>query len=487
MTPPILAAPPTAVTVQRTAPLSPGQERLLDAEYRHADGTWPAFGAPGRLRPIDTAAVLVDGPLDLALLERAATMLTARQAALRTTVRLRRDAPPVQIVAPPRAGTLPLTDLPPRAQLCTVEDLAAAFPHPPTSPTDPEHFRIEVARLAPDRHAILLRIHHLISDGWSIALLYRELSEFYAALAERRTPDLPPLHRSFADLCVAMRQQRSSEQALQQLDYWARELAGPWGELAFPGDAPGPHPGTTPVSTIPVHCPAAVLAAADDGRAEGSRPAGLAGPVLSALALVLHAHTAVQDLRIGTMISNRAQADREHVIGNFVNIAVIRLRLDPSAPLSALAAQAGRKTAAAMDHQDTPVQDVLRHLAATHPGLPKRLYRVTLALNTMRRGSLELPGTTCTDLPAAIQGDVREAPTSIDLRWVFEPAPDGLAGTLTYNTSLFSRDAIHCHVRQFHAALRALGQTRTSDRSIGAFTEHLRAAEPPGSPAVPGV
>jgi hypothetical protein len=443
---------PPAPTVIQTAPISPGQERLLAAELAQPDGTWPGPDAPHRLRPMDTGAVLIEGDLDVAALRRSIEALVRRQAALRTTFRFSRYIPPVQVVtaSEPRALTpLPLAPGPGGGPPIT--DLQVAAGQLPARPTGRTLFSTRLFRLDRHRHVLLLHIHHLISDGWSIGVLYRELSELYSAAVEGREAELLPLPHSFADLAVRMRQERAGPRLASQLGYWARQLHGPWPELRFSPTPAGP--GSDIVDDEPVHCSHDLVAALRASGRTAETPGGLAGPMLTALAVVLHGATGERDIRIGMMVASRTTTEAEHLIGYFVNIAVIRLAVDPTTTLGWLVGQANAAVTGALQHQDVPIQDVLAHLRR-HSGLGSTpLYQVTLALNTMRQRSLDLAGAVCADVPIERSGP-RSAVT-VDQRWLLEHRDGGLGGTLTYRTARFPRATIPGYLRDFQRALWA--------------------------------
>jgi non-ribosomal peptide synthetase component F len=203
---------------------------------------------------------------------------------------------------------------------------------------------------------------------------------------------------------------------------------------------------------------------------------GLAGPILAALATVLYADTGTADVRVGMMIANRAHADVEHLIGYFVNIAVMRIRVDPGYTMSQLVASANTAVAAGLDNQEVPIQDVLRQLR--HGGglsdIP--LYQVTLALNTMRTQSLTFTGVDCADLDIESFGP-RLAPTAIEQRWLLEDRGGGLGGTLTYKTDTFTRAGVLTCLRNLDQAIRAvMTPHRTIAEVISKFEKRSCAA-----------
>ncbi|MGW0827044.1 condensation domain-containing protein [Streptomyces sp. NPDC002845] len=450
--------------IVETAPLSPGQERLIGDEFVRPDGSWPNPGEQTRLRPIDTGAVLIDGPLDTHALQSAVSALVVRQHALRTRLHRLADGTPVQLVADCIPDQVHHSRLPSHTRLSREVLLAQSTPQHVDPRSDPL-FRTHLIRLGERRCVLLLQIHHFVSDGWSIGVLYRDLAALYNAAHTGRVAELPSLPRSFAAVCRDMRGERRGPQLERQLAFWRERLDLPGPPLAFTDEPIEHETGQRPVDVQRVHIPAPAvrgLRASARGGARGP----LAGPFLAALALVLHHQSAATDIRIGMMISNRARPDTEHLIGYFVNTAVIRQRLHPDLTAADLTAAANEAVRQAIEHQALPIQDLKREL---HQGSGP-LYQVTLALNAMRADTLALDGVDCQDIDMEPTG-ARMAPTTIEQRWVLEERAGALSGTLTYQASSFTPPQIRMalgHLDQTIAAVTAGHPT------VAAITSALR-------------
>ncbi|MCX4826471.1 condensation domain-containing protein [Streptomyces sp. NBC_01142] len=435
--------------IVETAPLSPGQERLIADEFARPGGVWPELGEPTRLRPIDTGAVLIDGPLDTRALQRAVSALIIRQPALCTRLHRLADTTPIQLVA----GSLPDQvhhSLLSHGTHPSRETLLAQSQPLHVDPRIDPLFRTHLIRLGEHRHVLLLQIHHFVSDGWSIGILYRDLAELYNAARTGRPADLPPLPRTFAAVSRDMRTERRSPQLGRQLTFWRERLQHLGPAMAFTREPVEQDTGRRPVNVQRVHIPAPAvrgLRASARGGARGP----LAGPFLAALALLLHHQSAATDIRIGMMISNRARPDTEHLIGYFVNTAVIRLRLHPELTAAGLTEAANEAVRQALEHQALPIQDLKRDL---HQGAAP-LYQVTLALNTMRTHTLTLDGADCQDIDMEETGP-RTAPTTIEQRWVIEERAGALSGTLTYQAGTFTPPQIRMALGHLDQAIAAV-------------------------------
>jgi hypothetical protein len=344
--------------------------------------------------------VLVEGPLDVETLQRALDVVVDRHEALTTTIRARTDGVMVQLVGRHRV-------------LIERRDLPDANPTlvstaPVRRPTDPDLLHVEVAKLGRERHVVSLAIHHAISDGWSVAALFTELSEAYRATFTGERPRLPDLGDGYSHACEQLWQRRRDRSDDARRAYWTKELAGPWPPVGLPG-TPGLSRTVADVPLIVVRSPRTALAA---------------------LALTLYAEAGATDLRIGTLVPGRAGAGLQHLIGFFANTVVVRLRIDPAAPLEALEASANQKLASALAHQDTPIQDVMHDLQTDPDFTPTQLYEVMFSFETMRR-TLVIDGASCTEIPASVPSP-RTAPTTVALRWQFEQSDAVSRGTLTY-------------------------------------------------------
>ena len=458
------------VLALRTAPLSSGQERLFRDEYFPVaqDPRW----RPEALRPIDTCAVLLDGPLEAEALRVAVVALVQRQTALRTTFRFPRGRAPVQVLMEASQAPLRLQAGDP-ADEHDLQSLVGASTGCRVRPYDHDLFRARLISLGEGRHLLLVDIHHLVSDGWSISVLYRELSELYNAAAAGRAPWLPTLPRTYGEICAQMAMDRLGPTHKRQLQYWERVLGKPPKRVRFLGREVPSYEGLAPVHDASVHVAAREVAALRALSAASAIPGGLSGPVLTALAIIIHMQTRTKDVRIGSMIAGRTMADAAHMIGNFVNTVIICLPLDGDTQVDALLGAANSRIAGAMDNQDVPIQDVLAQVSPTEDAL----YHVTLALNTMRRGPLALDGLECRDLHSSEEGNLkgaRRAPTKIVQRWLLDESESGLHGSITCNSDVIDITTMADTVAAFGALLQSLP---TFDGSVSElWSEHAAPA-----------
>ncbi|MDP9792493.1 hypothetical protein J2S43_001005 [Catenuloplanes nepalensis] len=459
----------SSLPVIEAAPLSPGQQRLIAAEFVDPDGAWPPPGTATRMRPLDTGAVLIEGPLEVAALGAALDALSDRQSALRTVLRQLPDGTALQLVL--RQGRVPFTrstlHLADGESLPEGPGLAALAGPGDIDPRQGPLFRAHLVELGDGRHILLLQIHHTVSDGWSISVLYRDLSALYNAAVTGDAPDLPPLPHSFAWFARQMHTERSGDAYARQRRYWRTRLAPPLAPVPVPADPARTHP----VDVLPVTVAAPVVAALRVAARSADNRGGVAGAFLAALALVLHHAGAGDDIRIGTMISNRARPDTENLIGYFVNTTVIRLRVTPQTTAGRLVTAGTLAVTEAIENQALPIQDIVQDLRESGALGNGALYDTTVALNTMREGTMRLHGLHCRDLDVEARGP-REAPTSIVQRWVLEEIGGQLGGTLTHRTDVLSSGAARAVLHNLGLAMQAVtDRTAVAADILAGFAE----------------
>ncbi|MEM1207288.1 MAG: amino acid adenylation domain-containing protein, partial [Acidobacteriota bacterium] len=353
-------APPPLVPVprDRALPLSFSQQRLWFLDRLEPES--PAYVLSG--------AVRIRGPLDAGALERAFVALVERHEALRT--RIVEDAGRgLQRIDPPRSQSLPVEDLShlqpePRLELARRRATAEAR-RPFRLDRDPL-LRTGLLRLAGDDHVLLVSIHHIVSDGWSLGILFRELGAFYAAENGGAEVNLPTLPIQFADYAAWERTWLDGPVLERQLAFWTEHLAGAPPLLELPTDRPRPAAQTFSGARHHVRIDAAVAQGLEGlGRDLGATPFMA---LLGAWALVLGRHAGQDDVVVGTPIAHRGRTELEGVLGFFANTLPLRTRLagdGGEVPTFAdLLARVRRSVLDAFAHQDLPFEKLVTELDA---------------------------------------------------------------------------------------------------------------------------
>ncbi|HEX6041561.1 condensation domain-containing protein, partial [Longimicrobium sp.] len=368
------AAPqaPPVVPVPRGGPLplSFSQERLWVLQrLEPASG---AYNLPVALR--------LRGPLDAGALARSLAALVARHESLRTRLPAV-DGAPVQVIDPPGGVPLPVVDLaglPAARREAVLRALSAAEALRPFDLAAGPLLRGTLARLGPGDHALLFVMHHVVSDGWSMSVLVREVSALYAAFAGGRAPALPPLPVQYADYAAWQRARMAGGVLDAQLAYWRGALAD-LPALELPLDRPRPAAQTYRGASAPLVLPPALAQALRAlGRAEG---ATLFMTLLAGLQLVLSRWSGQEDFAVGSPVAGRTRGETEGVVGCFLNNLVLRADLRGDPAFRALLARVRETTLGAYAHQDIPFETLLDELRPPRDPARTPFFQVLANLN----------------------------------------------------------------------------------------------------------
>jgi amino acid adenylation domain-containing protein len=468
-----------------TFPLSFAQERLWVMD-RLSPGL-AAYNIP--------IAMTLDGPLEVEALQRALTEIVRRHGALRTTFQQGsgpQDDQPVQVIHPPATVPLPLEDLSGEADpLATARARAREEAATPFDLSVGPLLRARLFHLGPERHAALVTLHHIVSDGWSMGLLVEEVGRLYAAYStadadaatetatgEGRPPVLPELAIQYADFAVWQRGWLQGAVLEDHLAYWRQQLAGV-PNIELPTDRPRPAVQTFRGAIEKIRVPAATVSALSAlGRAEG---ATLFMGLAAVFATLLGRLTGQRDFALGTPVANRTRAEVEPLIGLFINTLVLRADLGPgqgNEPTFREVLQRLRRVSVeAFNHQEVPFEKILEQLQPERDPSRQALFQVMLALQNAgrqraRAGALELGHLETAEGVAKFDLTVNLSETTAE-----GPGAGGLVGTFEYNTDLFDRTRIQRWVRHFHALLAGItategaasGAASGADRPLGAL------------------
>jgi amino acid adenylation domain-containing protein len=405
------------------APLSFPQERLWFLDQL----------SPGASIYNIARAFRLLGPLDPAALERAAASIAARHEALRTCFP-DRDGRPVQEIAAEPALPVPVVDL---CGAADPEDEAGRWIRAEARrPFDLRHgplLRLLLLRLAPGDHLLLLTMHHIVSDAWSMRVLARDLSEQYRQAASGRPADLPELPVQYADFAVWQRESLQAETLAGLMGYWKRQLAGAPPRLELPADRPRPPLQSFRGAQEVVPLPAGTAAAWREGaQRAGATPFIVLHAVLAALFGRLSGQ---RDVVLGSPVAGRNHSELEELIGFFVNTLVLRLRWEGDPAFRELLGRARQVALGAHTHQDLPFERLVAELAPERDLGQTPLFQVLFTLHSEGAGTLELPGIAAG--PAEVARD--ESRFDLELTAVRSPVPVLL---WRYDSDLFDRTTV---------------------------------------------
>jgi amino acid adenylation domain-containing protein len=419
--PPLASAPRTS-----PPPLSFAQQRLWFID-RMGPGL-PLYNLP--------AAVRLRGPLDVAALGRAFEHLVARHETLRTTFS-ERDGLPVQVIADPAHFELPVTDLSHLAadgresEALRLADEEASAPFDLTAGP---LLRVKLLRLTEDEHVLLLTMHHIVSDGWSMGVLVREMSALYAAYSSGEEPALDELPIQYADFAVWQREWLQGETLERQLSYWREHLRGAPPVLELPTDRPRPAVQTYAGSSVSVILgPELAERLRELSRREG---ATLFMTLLAAFNVLLSRWAGTSDVVVGSDIANRNRAETEGLIGFFVNMLVLRTNLGDDPTFRGLLGRVRESALDAYAHQDLPFEKLVEELQPERDLSHPPLFQVVFVLQNAPAGGSEFGGVGVEPLGQAGRT------AKYDLTFVLTEFEGGIRAAMEYNADLFDRATV---------------------------------------------
>ncbi|BCB89239.1 non-ribosomal peptide synthetase [Phytohabitans suffuscus] len=376
----------------RIAALSPEQRALLESRVAdlaaarrpgRGDGIQPRDrGKPTplsyaqrreyaleRFRPSNniSGALRIEGDteddVDLDLLSRILTEIMARHEVLRTTVEVV-DRTPVAVVHPVTPIPIPvidITQLGPEAQRPEVRRLYELEVTRPFAPEEPQRMRCTAVRLAPNIYVALISTHHSSSDGWSMAIVFKEVAQLYPMLREARESDLPPPPIQYGDFAVWQREHLGEEWMAGEVAYWKEVLDGIPPRLALPNDRPYPAR-----RTFTAHHHTSVLSREATEALERLAEAegvSISMILLAACSVVLYRYTEQDDLVFGVAITGRVRTETEQVVGCFANALPLRMRVSRADTLIEVLRRSREVVAVAFDHQNLPFDRLIEELA----------------------------------------------------------------------------------------------------------------------------
>ncbi|HEX2294299.1 MAG TPA: amino acid adenylation domain-containing protein, partial [Actinomycetota bacterium] len=408
-------------------------------------------------------ALRLTGRVDADKLERALNAIVERHETLRTTFTTERGEPR-QVVAD--EGRVPLSyvdlaylagDEREPAAMKVVEEEAAR----PFDLVAGPLWRTTLIELGDEDHLLVVCMHHIVSDGWSLGIFASELSEIYTALVDDREPKLEPLPLQYADFAVWQRKWFQGEELERQLSYWKRHLAGAPAALDLPTDHPRPPIQTFAGASVNFELPAALSDAVRDLARHNGVTTFMLG--LAAFTTLLHRYTGATDIVVGTPIAGRNRAEIEGLIGFFVNTLVMRTDLSGDPTFRELMERVRDVALGAYAHQDLPFEKLVEEMKPPRDLSHAPLFQVAFGFQNTPTPEFELTGLQI-DLP-----DLEDTSAKFDLSLDMVEMDDGLGGTLNYATALFERETIEemlGHLETLLEAAVADPETRLSELRI---------------------
>ncbi len=419
--------------------LSLAQQRLwFLAQF---EGASEAYHISGGIR--------LKGDLDRSALRRALDRIVERHEVLRTTFS-QIDDRPVQLIGPADRGfALQEHDLCHAANpLAELQRLVAREAAEPIDLQRGPLIRGRLAQLAEDDHALLLTMHHIISDGWSMGILVDEMSALYKAYRNGEAESLPALPVQYADYAAWQRRWLSGEVLRRQSDYWKSTLAGAPPLLKLPADRARPAPQNYAGDALEIELGADLTR---DLKALGQRQGTtLYMTLLASWAALLGRLSGQEEVVIGTPVANRRHPEIEPLIGCFINTLALRIDFTGSPAVSELLGRVKSRTVEAQEHQEFPFEQVVEIVQPPRSLSHAPVFQAMFAWQSTPEGVPDLPGLTHQLLPAP------RSTAQFDLSLSLQESGEQIIGSLEYATSLFDRETVLRYLGHWQTLLAAM-------------------------------
>ncbi|MFJ8203445.1 non-ribosomal peptide synthetase [Micromonospora chalcea] len=406
---------------RREFPASFSQQRLWFLEQLSPGSA--AYNIPG--------AVRILGPLDLEVWRRCCNEITRRHEALRTTF-TEVDGEPRQLVnavCEPEFTVVDCAHLRGPQGEAGIQELAREEFTRPFDLADGPLLRVRFLRLGPQEHILLLTMHHIAADLWSMSVAIAELVELYGAFAAGRESTLPDLPIQYVDYTVWQRQRLEGDALDADLEYWKKTLAGAPAALELPIDKPRPAVQSTRGGSRPFALPEPVMTRLRAlSQREGATPFMT---LLAAFQALLHRYSREDDIVVGVPVANRNRPEIERLVGYFVNTLALRTDLSGDPSFRELVGRVRQTCLGAFAHQEVPFERLVEELAPRRDLSRSPIFQVHFIFQNIPMPEFDVAGLRLEPV------DVESSTARFDLELQVFDRPDGLTGWFEYNTDLF--------------------------------------------------
>jgi amino acid adenylation domain-containing protein len=425
-------------------PLSFAQQRLWFLDELEGGSTF-SYNIPVVLR--------LKGRLEEQVLERCFKEIIRRHDSLRTTFELNRATGDTEQVihhsTPFHLESMDLSDIPEGQRLERARARANDESQSPFNLSTGPLLRASLIRLADNDHVLLITIHHIVSDGWSVGVIIKELKAHYEAFARGEKSSLPELPIQYADFAHWQRNRMQGEVLERQLVYWRKQLGGRLPVLELPTSGPRPARHTQNGAVRVWELPRDIT----DGVKSLSQAEGvtLFMTLIAAFKVLLLRYTSQQDMLVGTPIANRNRTEVEGLIGLFINTLVLRTDMSGDPSFRELLSRVKEVALGAYGNQDVPFEKLVEELQPERDLSRTPLFQVMFVMQNNPMPELKLGNVTMS--PVIIEG----ATSKFDLTLsIMEEADGNMSGWLEYNTDLFDQPMVESMIGHYNTLLRGI-------------------------------
>jgi amino acid adenylation domain-containing protein len=429
-------------------PLSFAQQRLWFLDQLMPNN--PFYNIPG--------SVGLEGRLDLAALERVINEITRRHEALRTRIEVEAGEP-VQVIDAPERRRLEIVDLTSLTWEEREEEANRILREEAETGFDLSRgplLRVKVLKLEEERHALLYTMHHIVSDGWSMEILSREVGALYQAYIAGEEAPLEELEIQYADFAVWQRKYLTGKVLEREVSYWKNQLKDA-AVMDLPTDYPRP--------ASPSYRGGRERVWIGKELSEGLRRLNqregttLFMTLMAAFKTLLMRYSGEEDLSVGTPIANRTRKEIEGVIGFFVNTLVLRTDLSGNPSFRELLKREREVALEAYGRQEAPFEKLVEEINPDRDLSRSPLFQVMMALKNSGREEAELSE------PMAREEEEKTRAVNFDLLLTLTEGREGIAGSLEYSQDLFNRETVKRMARHYVRVVEEI--IKNAERRIG--------------------
>lgn len=421
-------------------PLAPPQQRLWFID--RLEGGSAAYHMPLMTR--------LTGELDRSALQAALDALVSRHETLRTMF-IQLDGQPMQKISPHSSFALECVDLRsmrPEEHEAQVQRLSQELLAMPFDLSTGPLIRGALLQLFEDEHVLIISMHHIISDGWSLDVLLREFGLLYTAFRSGKPSPLQPLPIQYADYAQWQHDWAARPEQQQQLEYWKEHLQGAPDLLELPTDRPRPPVQSYRGGNVPLSLGSDLTTALK--RFSRQHDLTLAMTLYAAWSIVLFRLSGQEDIVVGMPVANRPRTELEGLVGFFVNTLALQVRLNSDSSTDDLLKQVKEVLLGAYAHHDVPFEQVVEALQPARSLSHSPIFQVMFIFNNTPRSAVDLPGLILTEQEVPVRT------ARFDLSLSLQESPKGIFGSLNYSTDLFDSATIERWAACLDVVLRGL-------------------------------
>src|SRR6185312_7044730 len=425
---------------RRYAPLSFAQQRLW---------LFNKIEPGNRIYNLPTALHL-RGKLDVKVLEKTINEIVRRHEVLRTRFVVIDDEPRQEVLeaTPMTLAVVDLSGVAETEREAAALEAAQAENNQPFDLNQGPFLRVKLLRLGDEEHVVLLTIHHIVSDGWSMGVLVKEVSTLYAAYSQGAESPLPELPIQYADFAVWQRHWLQGEELERQLSFWREQLSGTLPALELPADHMRSATQTHSGAHRSIHLSLETTAELNEfSRREGVT---LFMTLVAAFQILLYRYTRQDKIIIGTPVAGRNHTSTENLIGFFINQLVLCFDLSGDLTFQQVLQQTKRVSLDALAHQDIPFDKLVEEFQRQRSLSHSPIFQVGFALHNQQPGTVQMGDLIPRSMD--IEGDVAKQ----DLILHVTESKNRLRAAIAYSTELFDEARIERMLRHFETLLEAI-------------------------------